>query len=246
MLMTPSTAFESFFGAAPSYAELVGKRVLMLGVTADHGVDIARAFAEHRTRLILQIDAPCAETEALGEVLAPVAAELSLYPGPLKTADEIVAFARRAIAQFGGVDVVVCIVPLTLGTVGLGGIEDIEQRVSDLLLMPCLMGRVAANRMRTTHTEGLVLHIAMLPKGASRSEIAFAGAAKATLAAMTRTDAETWAPHGVRVNAVAPETGMSSGHGLAGEPDIAALALYLASGRGSALSGHIFEAEVQK
>jgi NAD(P)-dependent dehydrogenase (short-subunit alcohol dehydrogenase family) len=246
MLMTPSSAFENFFGAAPSYAELVGKRVLIMGVTAGHGVDIARAFAEHRTRLILQIEQPCAETEALGEVLAPVAAELSLYPGSLKTADEIVAFARRAISQFGGVDVVVCIVPLSLGDAALGSLEDIEQRISDILLMPCLMGRVAANRMRTTHTEGLVLHIAMLAKGPTRAETAFAGAAKATLAAMTRTDAEAWAPHGIRINAVAPETGMSSGHGLAGEPDVAALALYLASGRGKALAGHVFEAEVHQ
>jgi NAD(P)-dependent dehydrogenase (short-subunit alcohol dehydrogenase family) len=245
MLMTPSTAFESFFGAAPSYAELMGKRVLIMGVTATHGVDIARAFAEHRTRLILQIDEPSAETEALGEVLAPVAAELSLYPGALKSADEIVAFARRAISQFGGIDVVVCIVPLTLGDVGLGDLEDIEQRVSDVLLMPCLIGRVAANRMRLTQTDGLVLHVAVMPHGPTRAERAFAGAAKATLAAMTRTDAAAWAADGVRVNAVAPETGTSSGSGLAGEPDIAALALYLAAGRGTSLAGHVFEADVQ-
>jgi NAD(P)-dependent dehydrogenase (short-subunit alcohol dehydrogenase family) len=245
MLMTTSAAFDDFFGATPSYAELVGKRVLIMGVTAEHGVDIARAFAEHRTRLILQIDEASAETDALGEVLAPVAAELSITTGRLTTADEIVAFARRAIGQFGGVDVVICIVPLTLGDVGRGGLEDIEQRVSDVLLMPCLMGRVAANRMRVTHTEGLILHLALMPKGATRAEKAFAGAAKATLAAMTRTDATTWAADGVRVNAVAPETGPCSGNGLASEPDVAALALYLASGRGRSLAGHVFEAEAQ-
>lgn len=245
MLMSPNAEFERMFGAAPSYAELAGKRVLITGITSQYGIDIARAFAEHRAKLILQFNEVTQETQALGEVLAPVAAELSLFETPVLTADDIAAFARRAISQFGGVDVVVTIVPLTLGDAGAGSLEAVEQRVSDVLTLPCLMARVAANRMRLTHTEGLVLHIAMLPTGASRSERAFAAAAKATLAAITRADATRWAPEGVRVNAVAPETGATSGHGLAGEPDVAALALYLASGRGKTLSGHVFEAEAR-
>ena len=40
--------------SAPAYPELVGKRVLVTGVTRRAGIDIARAFAEHRGRVILQ------------------------------------------------------------------------------------------------------------------------------------------------------------------------------------------------
>jgi 3-oxoacyl-[acyl-carrier protein] reductase len=98
--------------------------------------------------------------------------------------------------------------------------------------------------MRLTLTEGLVLNLATLPPGASSSERAFAQVAKAALAAMTRREAETWGGHGIRFNAVAPQVQAGDGSsGLGGEMDVAALALYLASGRGQSLSGHTFEAE---
>ena len=41
---------------APSYPELAGKRILITGLSAGLGVDIARAFADARCRLVLQID----------------------------------------------------------------------------------------------------------------------------------------------------------------------------------------------
>jgi NAD(P)-dependent dehydrogenase (short-subunit alcohol dehydrogenase family) len=243
MLMSPSAALERFFGAVEAYPELAGKRVLITGITADHGIDIARAFAEHKARLVLQIDQPCAETEALGEVIAPIAADLNIFSGPLASADDIVALARRAMSTYGGIDAVVVLVPLSLGDATDGSLAAIEARISQVLLAPCLIARVAANRMRLLGTEGLILHVASLPTDASAQDYAFASAAKATLAVMTRSDARTWGADGIRVNAVAPETGSSTGHGLAGETDVAALALFLAAGRGASLSGQVFEAD---
>jgi NAD(P)-dependent dehydrogenase (short-subunit alcohol dehydrogenase family) len=66
--------------------------------------------------------------------------------------------------------------------------------------------------------------------------------AKAGLTAMTRAQAEEWATRAIRFNAIAPQIVVPDGAGLAGEPDIAAMALYLASAHGRSLSGHIFEA----
>jgi len=40
--------------SVPAYPELVGKRVLVAGVTRRSGIDIARAFAERRARVVLQ------------------------------------------------------------------------------------------------------------------------------------------------------------------------------------------------
>ena len=42
--------------ASPAYPELAGKRVLITGITSTSGVDVVRAFAEHRARLVLQFD----------------------------------------------------------------------------------------------------------------------------------------------------------------------------------------------
>ena len=60
---------------------------------------------------------------------------------------------------------------------------------------------------------------------------------------MTRNDAREWASEAIRFNAIAPQVAAPSEPGLAGETDMAALALYLTSGRGKALSGHVFEAD---
>ncbi len=242
MLMSSTEQpFDRFVGA--TYPELHGRRVLVTGVSDAEGIDIARAFAEHGARLVVQVDADPLAAAALGEMLAPTAAELTLIECSLTGADEIVAFARRAVAVYGGLDAVINVVPLRLGDVADDDLEAIEARISDVLMAPCLIARVAANRMRLLQADGLILHIATMPRHADARDRAFAAAAKATLTAMTRDDAHTWARDGIRVNAVAPETSGVGGSGLTSEADIAALALFLAAGRGRALTGHVLEAE---
>jgi 3-oxoacyl-[acyl-carrier protein] reductase len=73
---------------------------------------------------------------------------------------------------------------------------------------------------------------------------ALASLIKAAVAAMTRLQAEEWASKAVRINAIVPQT-LSLGPEpvLRSEPDMAALALYLASSRGKGLSGLLFEAQ---
>jgi 3-oxoacyl-[acyl-carrier protein] reductase len=64
---------------------------------------------------------------------------------------------------------------------------------------------------------------------------------------MTAKEARTWAPQGIRVNAVGPcimgDPSQSGGAVLTNEPDVATLALYLASHKGRSLSGHVFDAD---
>jgi NAD(P)-dependent dehydrogenase (short-subunit alcohol dehydrogenase family) len=111
-------------------------------------------------------------------------------------------------------------------------------------LMPCLVSRIAANRMRLTLTDGVVLNIATMPESTDKMTRAFASVAKAALSAMTRGEACQWADQAIRFNAVAPAALSDGGEpALSGETDVAALALYLISGRGKSLSGLVFDAE---
>ena len=104
--------------------------------------------------------------------------------------------------------------------------------------------KIAANRMAISYIEGLILNVAILTPPMKGPAQAFASVAKAALSAMTRIQAEEWAGKAIRFNAIAPQTAHPPVEpSLAGEPKVAALALYLASGRGKALSGHVFEAE---
>jgi 3-oxoacyl-[acyl-carrier protein] reductase len=234
--------------AMPAYPELAGRRVLITGLTADCGVDIVRAFAEHKARLVLQLDETSEKTHAIAEIAAPHALDIKAF-GPVPAGAEAVAqFARTAVQAFGGLDVVVNLVPLGMpAPAPTASAADIEQIVTARLAVACQLSKIAANRMALVMTEGLILNVAALPTPTAGPAQALASVVKAAMTAMTRKQAEEWADKNIRFNAIAPQTAEASpGSSLAGEAQVAALALYLASGRGKGLSGHVFEAEASR
>src|SRR5258705_11341217 len=98
--------------SAPAYPELAEKRVLITGISSACGIDIARAFADHRTRLLLQSAEASEGMEAIVEIAAPSAVEVHAF-GPLPAdTDAIVRFARQATKVFGGLDAVINLIPL--------------------------------------------------------------------------------------------------------------------------------------
>ena len=98
--------------SAPAYPDLAGKRVLLTGVRRGCGVDIARAFAEHRVRIAVQFAEASPAMQAVAEIVAPAALEAQVY-GPVGAgAESATEFARTAVQAFGGLDVVVNLVPL--------------------------------------------------------------------------------------------------------------------------------------
>jgi NAD(P)-dependent dehydrogenase (short-subunit alcohol dehydrogenase family) len=231
--------------SVPAYPELAGKRVLITGLTSACGVDIVRAFADHKVRLILQLDEMSEATEAIAEIAAPAALDIKAF-GPVETEAEAVAqFTRSVMMAFGGLDVVVNLVPLTVPRLPpFATTADIERMVVERLILPCLLSKIAANRMALVLTEGLILNVAVLAPPVEGPTQAFASVVKAAMTAMTRAQAQEWAGKAIRFNAIAPQTlQIPPKPSLAGEPEVAALALHLASGRGKALSGLVFEAE---
>jgi 3-oxoacyl-[acyl-carrier protein] reductase len=229
----------------PFYPELAGRRVLVTGVTSRCGVDIVRAFAEHRARLVVQFGEDSEQAQVIAEVAAPAALEMRAFGPVPPDAQVVTGFARQAVQAFGGLDAVINLVPLSLANLDSSATTaDVEQIVGARLLLPCLISRVAANRMALALIEGLILNIATLVPPPEPRARAFAAVVKSALAAMTRTEAEAWAGKAIRFKAIAPQTAQVPPEpSLAGEAQVAALALFLASGRGKALSGHVFEAE---
>jgi 3-oxoacyl-[acyl-carrier protein] reductase len=229
---------------APAYPELAGKRVLVTGITSGFGVDIVRAFADHRTRLILQFAEESEQAGAIAEVAAPAALDVRAF-GPVERSAEAAAqFARAAVRAFNGLDVVINLVPMSLSRLPgtAASTADVENMVAAHLLPAALTSRIAANRMGLVWRDGLVLNVAALTPPVPGRALALAALIKAALAHMTRVEAEAWAKHAVRCNAIAQQAARLDGR-FAGEPEMAALALYLASDRGKGLSGHVFEAE---
>lgn len=238
---------ETHSPGVPVYAELAGARVLISGLTPDTGVDLARAFADHKCRVVLQSPDESPEMAAVGTLIAETASETRIFTHKLDDSHEAVRFAQGPAQCFGGLDCAVNFV--RIGAEHLAGrttLEAIEAMVADRLLPATLMTRVIANRMRLTLTDGLVLNIVTVPTPTNDAQAALGGIVRAALATITRREAQDWAGQGVRVNAVGPRGFMGeagSGACLSSGPDIAALALYLAGRKGRQLSGHVFDAE---
>lgn len=229
---------------ASTYGELAGVRVLLTGLSPDCGVDVARAFADHRGRLVLHASANTPENDVLATLLAETASDVQLFTEACADEASALRFAQAAAQAYGGLDVVVNLIPITPDDMkGRASIAEVEDLVSQKLLLPLLVTRVVANRMRTMMNEGLILNVMTMPAPQSAGEAALAGVARTALAAITRGEAETWAPYAIRVNAIGPRaTTPDAGACLTSEPDIAALAVYLASKRSRTLTGHIFDA----
>lgn len=243
MLISDTGAFEFGFGTSPSGSSLIGKRVLVTGMTSRAGMSIASRFVDAGARVILQCDEASPVTQALAETLSRDAAELSVHAVGIRTNAEILTFARNAAAEFGGLDMVVNIVELDGNAPSRAAdYEAVETTVSEILLKSCLVSRVAANRMRMMMGDGVILTIATLSSTATQDERAFAQVVRSTLAAMTRAEAEAWANQGIRFNAVAPDVlGVVTRPNSGNEVEVAQLAVYLAAGEGQGLSGQTFD-----
>lgn len=152
-------------------------------------------------------------------------------------------FAQTAARTFSGLDAVVNLVQFDASASALDATgHDLEDTIARQMQYACVITRIAANRMRLTWSEGLILNIMTCSPPRSDAEAAKLAIARTMLASMTRTEAREWSDQAIRINAVAPSCDVQDTSGcLSSEPDIAALAMFLASPRGRDLSGLVFD-----
>jgi len=230
------------------FPEVAGRRVLLTGVSEGFGVDVARSLADHYTRLVVQTPELTPEMTELSALLARSAADLQIFEQAFADGDDAVRFTQGpAQKAFGGLETVINLIRIDNGDLkGRLDLDSIEDLIAEKLVAPTMIGRIAANRMRLTLTGGLVLNVIATPRPDNPHQATLCDLLRATLATVTRREAEQWADHGIRMNAVGPCTLVDLVSGtrcLSGEPDVAALALYLSSERGSGLNGLTFDAK---
>ena len=228
--------------------ELQGARVLLTGLSTSTGVDVARAFADLKARLVVHTTDLSPEMTALVALMSQSASEIKLYTDSITSADASVRFAQTAAQAYGGLDAVINIQTITAAEmIGVSSEAAVDRLVSAKLTPLAHLTSVTANRMRVVLSEGLILNVLTMPHPENGRETAIAGITRTALAAMTKAEAQTWAQHGIRINGVGPRVMMAGaftdGACLTNEPDVAALAIYLASKRGRGLSGHVFDCD---
>ncbi len=236
--------------ASAAYPELQQSRVFISGLTSTCGVDVARAFAERGTRLVVRAAETSSEIDTVLTLLAQSSAEMRVFAtDDIEDSEAAVTFAKGPAQQaFGGLETIVNLIEVHPADLkGRQTQSDIEDLVSEKLLAPTLAARILANRMQLTLTEGSILHVVRAPQAETAEAMLLIDILRATLAAMVRSEAANWSPKGTRINAVAPAGPLApDSEILRGEPDIAALALFLASEKGERLAGHVFDAALTR
>jgi 3-oxoacyl-[acyl-carrier protein] reductase len=254
--------------APPAGRDLLRDKVVL--VTAAAGTGIGNATARRCLEEGATVVISDAHERRLGEAADELAALAGERPVALVcdvTAEEQVqAMVKGAVAAHGRLDVVV-------NNAGLGGTADLvdmtdEQwhKVLDITLtgtMRCM--RATLRQMYAQDSGGVIVNNASVLGWRAQAGQAHYAAAKAGVMALTRSAAIEAAPHGVRVNAVAPSLAMHAflakvttdelldeltqreAFGRAAEPwEIATVIAFLASDYSTYMTGEVVSVSSQR
>lgn len=226
--------------------EATGSRVLISGLTSHLGFDLARAFADHGARLVIQSPDDSTEMTELAAVLAENAGEMRLFNDPLTGDAEARRLVQAAVEDFGGIDMAVNLVSVGADKLlALETFEDVEALAAETLLMPLRLTEIAANRMRLVWTEGAILNVVHVADVRGGRAAMFADVLRAMLQDLTRGLAQEWADAGIRINAIGPPSSVAAmgGAQAASDADLATIAVELASVKARGVSGYVLDAE---
>lgn len=232
----------------PTTWDFSGKTLLVTGVgrAGQIGHAVAQALGQAGARIVavdrnaVGVAERVKEFSAMGIQAKPAAGDL--------TEPDVAAFAvETAVKHFGGLDGVVNVAGglTTYGPAEKSGAEEFDREISINLKTAYLMTRAAIAPL--AQSKGAVVNFASLAFFRGMSQMAVYSAAKAGVAAMTRSLAvELW-DRKIRVNAIAPdmvrtpENVAAAGIGAhyVEMDQIVNAVLFLASDASSGITGHI-------
>jgi 3-oxoacyl-[acyl-carrier protein] reductase len=195
---------------------LDGQVVLLAGASRGIGLAAARAFAQEGSRIALMArdaahlrEAARETSEARRLVAAPGSAPVDEGPEVLAVAGDAtrVQDAKRAVREtidrFGRIDVLVTLVGGSRGHPGIEAPEaDWDAVLASNLRAAVTMTRWVVPSMKERRS-GALIHVSSI-FGREWGGAASYMAAKAALIAYSKSCARELAPHGIRVNSVAP------------------------------------------
>jgi NAD(P)-dependent dehydrogenase (short-subunit alcohol dehydrogenase family) len=238
--------------------DLTGRIAVVIGATSGIGKAIALGLADAGADVVptgrreqLAKDA-AREIEARGRRSLAMAADVS-------DGDSLQTLADATIKKFGKVDILVNAAGRTVRRPTLE-VSDAEwNEIMDTNLTGMLRACRVFGRHMIERRYGRIINIGSLTSVVALYEVAAYGASKAGVAALTKSLAVEWAPHGICVNAILPGVfrtalneglldGTERGRELLtrtpmrrfGRPEeVAGAAVFLASDAASFVTGHL-------
>jgi NAD(P)-dependent dehydrogenase (short-subunit alcohol dehydrogenase family) len=240
---------------------LAGRVALVTGAGQGIGRGIALLFAREGARVcVAELKAHRGERTA--QEIRDAGGEALALACDVGRKDDVDAMVAATVARWGGLDV------LVNNAHGFGArarLEEIPDAQFDLSWTSGVKGTwwamCAARPHLAAHGRGRIINMVSLAADRGDAGLGEYNAAKAGIAALTRTAAREWGPQGITANAIAPGAWTKRGQdwaardpdgfaramaarpiGRLGDPetDIAPVALFLASDDSQFVTGHVF------
>jgi NAD(P)-dependent dehydrogenase (short-subunit alcohol dehydrogenase family) len=241
---------------------LAGRRALVTGGSRGLGKEIAIGLAQGGAELVL-VGRERASLDQAAAELAGLTPEVATLVGDMSVPEEAEETARRALDEYGPIDVLVNNVGGRRFNVPTEEMTSETWRAQlDLNVTSAFVCTKIVGGEMVKRRSGRIVNVGSISGMIANRGIAGRGyeAGKAALAAFTRAVAADWAPYGVTVNAIAPGVFLTDPNrswfdenpdlrrtiesmvpmGRLGHPhEIAPLAVYLASDASSFMTGAV-------
>lgn len=195
----------------PRSASLEGRTAAVTGAGAGIGRGIARVFAAFGARVAL-LDRNAEAATATATAIAQAGGTALALPTDVRDADAFDAALGETERRFGPLEI---LVNNAGGVFAAPFLESTPKGWQALLranLETVLHGtQLAARRMVSAGVAGSIINVASIEAVRAAPRYAAYAAAKAGVLAVTRTTAVELAPHGIRVNAIAPDICLTEG-----------------------------------
>jgi NAD(P)-dependent dehydrogenase (short-subunit alcohol dehydrogenase family) len=203
LFLTTAAALRHAWRAVANLFSLAGNVAVVIGGTSGLGRSIAFGLADAgadvvaTSRRLDQVEIAAAEIEARGR-------------RTLRQASDVVdrasleSLLSSTVAALGKVDVLVNCAGRIKKAPTLDFAEDEWQAILDTNLTGTLRACQVFGRHMIDRRQGCIINIASIGALRALYQVAAYCASKAAVAALTKSLAVEWAPHGVRVNAIVP------------------------------------------